>query len=124
MARVMVVEDDPDIALLIAHKLRSAGHEVAVVGDGAAAIVAIRSSHPDLIILDWMLPGLNGIEIATAVRADDDLQGTPILMLTAKAQDADVERGFAAGADDYLQKPFSPRELVARVERLLARRRP
>lgn len=121
MARILVAEDDPDIAALVAHKLRAAGHEVQSVADGEAGLDAIRSGRPDLVVLDWMMPRLNGIEVCEAVRADDALAGTRILMLTAKAQEADLERAFAAGADDYIPKPFSTRELVVRVQALLAR---
>lgn len=121
MAQILVVEDDPDIAALVAHKLRSAGHDVAVAVDGEAGLAVIRADRPALVVLDWMTPRMNGIEVCEAVRAEPGLAGTRILMLTAKAQEADLERAFAAGADEYMQKPFSTRELVLRAQSLLAR---
>lgn len=121
MARVLVVEDDPDILALVAHKLRGAGHTVLEAIDGEAGLAAVRAERPELVVLDWMLPRASGIEVLETVRADADLAGTRVLMLTAKAQEADLERAFAAGADEYLQKPFSTRELVLRAQALLAR---
>ncbi len=121
MARILVVEDDIDIAALVAHKLRSAGHDVAQVEDGDAALAAIREQRPDLVVLDWMIPGPDGIAVCETVRADPELATTRILMLTAKAQESDFERAFRSGADEYMQKPFSTRELVVRAESILAR---
>ena len=121
MARILVVEDDIDIAALVAHKLRSAGHDVAQVEDGDAALAAIREQRPDLVVLDWMIPGPDGIAVCETVRAEPELAGTRILMLTAKAQESDFERAFRSGADEYMQKPFSTRELVLRAESILAR---
>ena len=118
---VLVVEDDIDIAALVAHKLRSAGHDVAQVEDGDAALAAIREQRPDLVVLDWMIPGPDGIAVCETVRAEPELAGTRILMLTAKAQESDFERAFRSGADEYMQKPFSTRELVVRAESILAR---
>ena len=122
MAYVLVAEDDPDMALLVSHKLRQSDHEVRIVGDGEAALAVVRERLPDLLVLDWMMPRKNGLEVCFEVRADAATASVPILMLTAMAQERDVERAFAAGADDYLTKPFSPRELAARVSRLLARK--
>ena len=121
MARILVVEDDIDIAALVAHKLRSAGHDVVQVEDGDAALAAIREQRPDLVVLDWMIPGPDGIAVCETVRADPELATTRILMLTAKAQESDFERAFRSGADEYMQKPFSTRELVVRAESILAR---
>ena len=121
MARILVVEDDIDIAALVAHKLRSAGHDVAQVEEGDAALAAIREQRPDLVVLDWMIPGPDGIAVCETVRADPELATTRILMLTAKAQESDFERAFRSGADEYMQKPFSTRELVVRAESILAR---
>lgn len=121
MARILVVEDDLDIAALVVHKLRGAGHTVLEATDGESALTLIRAERPELVVLDWMLPRASGIEVCEAVRADAALAGTRILMLTAKAQEADLERAFAAGADEYLPKPFSTRELVVRAQALLAR---
>ncbi|OLF08585.1 response regulator transcription factor [Actinophytocola xanthii] len=120
MARVLVAEDDPDLRGMIEFKLASAGHEVTVVADGDAAMTSARAAPPDLAVLDVMMPGMSGIEVCEALRADPVTAATPIIMLTARAQSADVSRGLAAGADEYLVKPFSPRSLVEHVEKLLA----
>ncbi|GIG55252.1 response regulator transcription factor [Demequina activiva] len=120
MAKVIVIEDDPDISLLVSHKLRSSGHDVEVETDGQAGLAAVRSVKPELVILDWMMPRMNGIEVCEAMRADPELAEIPVLMLTAKAQEIDLERAYGVGVDEYIQKPFSTRELVVRVERLLS----
>jgi two-component system alkaline phosphatase synthesis response regulator PhoP len=121
MSRILVVEDDADIANLIVHYLVPAGHESEVVANGSDALPAARRHPPDLIILDRMLPGLDGLEICRALRADPGLAGVPILMLTARAEEVDRIAGFETGADDYVTKPFSPKELVARIAALLRR---
>ncbi|WP_084124198.1 response regulator transcription factor [Demequina sp. NBRC 110054] len=121
MASILIVDDDPDIALLVSHKLRAAGHDIAVEVDGVAGLEAIRRSHPDLVVLDWMMPRMNGLDVCVEVRNDASISATRILLLTAKAQEADLERAYSSGADEYVQKPFSPRELAAQVEALLAR---
>jgi two-component system phosphate regulon response regulator PhoB len=124
MPRVLVADDDPDIQELVRFKLEQAGHAVTTVGDGEAAIAAVRADGPfDLVLLDVMMPRRTGIEVCEALRGDAATRSIPILLLTAKAQEADVERGFAAGADDYVVKPFSPRELSSRVTAALARSR-
>ena len=121
MSTILVVEDDTDIRALVEAKLTQAGYEVHTEHDGEAGLAAARVVEPDLIILDWMLPRLTGLEVCVAIRADATLANVPIILLTARAQEADLERGFAAGADDYLTKPFSPRELATRVAVLLER---
>jgi DNA-binding response OmpR family regulator len=121
MARIVIADDDADIRELVVFKLRHGGHEVIPVGDGAAAVEACRSQKPDLVILDVMMPGMSGLDAARALRGDDGLSGLPIIMLTARAQDSDIDQGFEAGADDYIVKPFSPRELAARVDSVLAK---
>ena len=121
MSRILVVEDDTDIASLIVHFLTPAGYESEVVANGSDALAAARRRPPDLIILDRMLPGLDGLEICRALRADPDLGAVPILMLTARAEEVDRIAGFETGADDYVTKPFSPKELVARIGALLRR---
>jgi DNA-binding response OmpR family regulator len=121
MSRILVVEDDADIASLIVHYLAPAGHESEVVANGSDALPAARKRPPDLIILDRMLPGLDGLEICRALRADAELRAVPILMLTARAEEVDRIAGFDTGADDYVTKPFSPKELVARIGALLRR---
>ncbi len=121
MSRILVVEDDADIASLIVHYLAPAGHESEVVANGSDALAAARRRPPDLVILDRMLPGLDGLEICRALRADAGLGAVPILMLTARAEEVDRIAGFEIGADDYVTKPFSPKELVARIGALLRR---
>lgn len=123
MARILVADDDQDLNDLVTMKLEAAGHEVVSVVDGENALSRARSDRPDLIVLDWMLPRRNGLEVCREVRSDPELSGTRILMLTARAQEVDVERAFAAGAEEYITKPFSPRELVLRVGTLLSRPR-
>ena len=123
MARILVADDDQDLNDLVTMKLEAAGHEVVSVIDGENALSRALSDKPDLIVLDWMLPRRNGLEVCREVRSDPGLSGTRILMLTARAQEVDVERAFAAGAEEYITKPFSPRELVLRVTALLSRPR-
>jgi DNA-binding response OmpR family regulator len=118
---VLVADDDPDIRELVVFKLEQAGYTVHAVGDGEAALAAIMALTPDLILLDVMMPGLNGFEVCRRLRANQNTATTPVIMLTARAQEADVESGFAVGADDYIVKPFSPRELLTRVNNVLAR---
>ncbi|MBK6873609.1 MAG: response regulator [Kineosporiaceae bacterium] len=121
MASILVVDDDPDICALLEFKLSSGGHEVSVEHDGEAALAALELQQVDLVLLDWMMPRMGGLEVCLAMRADDRYSHIPVLMLTAKAQEADVQRGLAAGADDYILKPFSPREVAARIDASLAR---
>ena len=111
-SRVLVVDDDTALAEMIGIVLRSEGFEPAFCADGATALQAFRDSKPDLVLLDLMLPGLDGIEVCSSIRAES---GTPIIMLTAKSDTADVVRGLESGADDYMVKPFNPKELVARI---------
>ena len=121
MARIVVADDDVDIRELVEFKLSTLGHEIVAVGDGAAAIAACRAQRPDLAVLDVMMPGTSGLDAIRAIRADPDLVDLPVILLTARAQESDVETGFDSGADDYITKPFSPRELASRVEALLSR---
>jgi len=123
VARILVADDDQDLNDLVTMKLEAAGHEVVSVIDGESALSRALSDKPDLIVLDWMLPRRNGLEVCREVRSVPGLSGTRILMLTARAQEVDVERAFAAGAEEYITKPFSPRELVLRVTTLLSRPR-
>jgi two-component system alkaline phosphatase synthesis response regulator PhoP len=121
VARVLVVEDSPDIADLITHYLQRAGHEADRLASGATAVRHARKTTPDLIILDLMLPDVDGFEICQALRHDSATAAIPIIMLTALADEADRVRGLELGADDYVAKPFSPKELTARVAALLRR---
>jgi two-component system response regulator MtrA len=123
VARILVADDDVDIRELVEFKLSTLGHEIVAVADGAAAVEACRARRPDLAVLDVMMPGVSGLEAIRVIRADPGLADLPVILLTARAQDSDVETGFDSGADDYITKPFSPRELAARVEALLERSR-
>lgn len=124
MGRVLVVEDEPAIAELIALHLRHEGHLPRVVGSGTEAQQAVVEQLPDLVVLDWMLPGEPGTTVLQRWRADPRTKGLPVIMLTARAQESDKIKGLDVGADDYLTKPFSPAELMARVRALLRRRAP
>ncbi len=121
MARVLIVEDSPDIAELIKHYLDRAGHDTTVLGSGRDALVSARQSPPDLVVLDVMLPGMDGMQVCQALRAESSTAAIPILILTARGEEADRVKGLELGADDYVTKPFSPKELVARVAALLRR---
>jgi DNA-binding response OmpR family regulator len=123
MSRVFVADDDPDIRELVTVKLEAAGFDVAAAADGQAALDRIRADPPDVVVLDLMMPGLTGLEVCAALRAEPDTARLPIILLTAKAQEADITKGLASGADDYVVKPFSPRELLSRVEAVLSRQR-
>jgi two-component system response regulator MtrA len=123
MTKVLIAEDDEEIRALMMFKLTTAGFEVSGVGDGESAIAMAESILPDLVIVDWMMPRMNGLEACAALRRNPSFHALPIIMLTARGQEVDVERGFATGVDDYIVKPFSPRELLSRIEALLARTR-
>ena len=120
-SRVLVVEDDPDIADLMRRYLLKSGFDVDVCGSGRDALRAITSRHPDLLVLDLMLPEVSGLEICRAIRSNDKTATIPIIMVTARAEESERIAGLDLGADDYLAKPFSPGELVARVKALLRR---
>jgi two-component system phosphate regulon response regulator PhoB len=123
-AQILIVEDEPAIRELLALNLRHAGFEVLQAGDAATARRTIDAALPDLVLLDWMLPDQSGVDMARRLRADARTRELPIIMLTARSAEADKLGGFDAGADDYVTKPFSPRELVARVRAMLRRRAP
>ncbi|MGE9784296.1 response regulator [Janibacter sp. CX7] len=118
---VVVADDDADIRDLVSFKLSNAGYTVVPVTDGDEALRAVDEHRPDLAVLDVMMPGRSGLDVLRAIRADDALTATKVILLTARARDVDVDAGFSTGADDYLTKPFSPRELVHRVTALLER---
>jgi len=120
-SRILVVEDEPDIRELIRYHLDQAGFVVETVGDGNAALQALRRRRPNLLVLDLMLPDRSGTELCREIRADADLRDLPIIMVTARADELDRLVGFELGADDYLAKPFSPRELTLRVRAVLRR---
>ena len=124
MANILVVEDDRDIAELIVHYLKAAGHDTHRLASGSEVLPYVRAHAVDLVILDLMLPGLGGMAVCEAMRADTASSHVPIIMLTARGDEADRLAGFERGADDYVTKPFSPKELVARVAARLRRTQP
>ena len=123
-ASILVVEDEPAIQELIAANLQMAGHRVLRADDGEQALLRVREQVPDVILLDWMLPGVSGIQLARRFRADERTRDVPIIMLTARSEEVVKVAGLEAGADDYVTKPFSPKELMARIKAVLRRRAP
>ncbi|MBI5861961.1 MAG: phosphate regulon transcriptional regulator PhoB [Rhodocyclales bacterium] len=123
-ATILVVEDEPSIQSLIEVNLRRAGHEVILASDVETARRLVGAALPDLILLDWMLPGLSGIDFARQLRRDARTKMLPVIMLTARSEERDKVEGLDVGADDYITKPFSPRELVARIKAVLRRHAP
>ena len=121
MGTILVVEDEPDIAELVKYHLEKAGLPARVIGDGKQALDLIVREQPALVVLDLMLPGLDGMEVCRRLRGSPATRGIPVIMLTAKAEEVDRIVGLEMGADDYVPKPFSPRELVARVKAVLRR---
>lgn len=121
---ILVVEDEPAIAELIAVNLTHAGHKVLRAMDASQAQTLINAELPDIILLDWMLPGTSGIDLAKGLRRDERTRDVPIVMLTARGSEDDKITGLETGADDYITKPFSPRELLARIKAVLRRRAP
>ena len=122
MAKIVVADDDPDIRDLVVFKLRQSGHDVVPVGDGEQAVAACRDEHADLAVLDVMMPGMTGIDACRELRADPTLQRIPVILLTARTRRGDIGQGHDVGADDYVLKPFSPRELASRIAWVLERR--
>src|SRR5271168_4862412 len=121
MKRILIIEDDRDIVELVRYNLANEGFQVSAAYDGGTGLTTLKKTPPDLLLLDLMLPKLSGLEICREIRRDDSLNRLPILMLTARGEEADRVVGLEMGADDYVTKPFSPRELVARVKALLRR---
>ena len=121
---ILLVEDEPAIRQMVAMALRKAGYEVALTGDALEAQSHIAGHLPDLILLDWMLPGMSGVDYARQLKKNELTREIPIIMLTARGEESDKIRGFDSGADDYVTKPFSPRELVARINAVLRRAAP
>jgi len=124
MKRVLIIEDDRDIVELVRYNLANEGFQVTSAQDGSTGLSTLKKTPPDLLLLDLMLPKLSGLEICREIRRDDSLNRLPILMLTARGEEADRVVGLEMGADDYVTKPFSPRELLARVKALLRRAEP
>ncbi len=122
--KIMIIEDEEDIITLLRYNLEKEGFEVSCVSDGSKAFNAIKINQPTLILLDWMLPNMNGIDICKQIRYDNDLRNIPVIMLTARGEEADKIKGLTIGADDYMTKPFSVPELIARIRALLRRIQP
>jgi DNA-binding response OmpR family regulator len=116
---ILVADDDEDILLLVTTRLRRDGFEIVQASDGTQALAVARERRPALAVLDIGMPGLDGVQVLEQIRADDELRGMRVLLLTAKAQESDVRRGYDSGADAYMKKPFSPAELSTRVRELL-----
>ncbi len=123
-ARILIVEDDPPLAELLRWHMTQAGFEVLVTADGEEALLLVEEERPDLVILDWMIESLSGIEVCRRIRRMSDFAALPVIMLTARSAEDDRLRGLETGADDYVTKPFSPPELVMRVRAVLRRSRP
>lgn len=119
---VLVADDDPDILQLVAFRLERAGYEVIQATDGEEALRFVTERQPDLAVLDVMMPKLTGYDVTRRIRENEATSRIPVILLTARVQEADVARGFEAGADDYIKKPFSPQELRSRVQAILGRR--
>lgn len=119
--RILIVDDEPNIVISLEFLMMREGHEVRVARDGEAGLAAVRTHRPDVVVLDVMMPKLDGFAVLEAVRSDPDLAGTRILMLTAKGREAEQNKGLALGADAYMSKPFSTRDLVEKVKELLDR---
>jgi DNA-binding response OmpR family regulator len=117
--RILIVDDEPNIVVPLEFLMKREGYEVAVAGDGQAALEAVARGAPDLVILDVMLPRMSGFEVCRQIRADARWRGLKILMLTAKGRDSEMEKGLGLGADAYVTKPFSTRDLVAKIRAML-----
>jgi two-component system phosphate regulon response regulator PhoB len=123
-AHILVIEDETDLVVLLRYNLEAEGYQVSVATTGEEAKLVLGEARPDLVILDWMLPGLSGIEICRQIRARQETRDIPVIMLTARGEEGDRIRGLATGADDYVVKPFSVAELMARVKAILRRAAP
>lgn len=119
--RIVIIEDEPDILEVLSYNLKREGYEVLTASDGIQGLALVRQQVPDLVLLDLMLPGMDGVEICSSIKNEAATAGTLIVMVTAKGEESDIVLGLGVGADDYISKPFSPRELVARVKAVLRR---
>jgi two-component system, OmpR family, phosphate regulon response regulator PhoB len=117
---LLVADDDEDILTLVQLRLSRSGYDVVVARDGEEALRLAREKQPDLVVLDWMMPKASGLEVLRAIRAGAETAEIPVILLTARASDANIAEGLAAGADDYIAKPFSPQELATRIQGILA----
>lgn len=122
--RILIAEDEPAQAEVLKYNLEAAGYEVSIAPDGAEALLRIAENRPDLLVLDWMLPEVSGIEVCRQLRKNDAFRDLPIVMLTARGEEDDRIRGLDVGADDYMVKPYSPGELLARINAVMRRARP
>ena len=120
--RILVVDDEPHIRRVLSAILGAHGYDVRTASDGMKGLVKLEREPADLVILDLMMPGANGLEILSKIRSDPKRSGTPVIILTAKGQDTDREAAMAGGADDFLTKPFSPKKLIARIQEILSGR--
>ncbi len=123
-ANILLVEDEPGIQELLKLNLGQAGHKVTAADDAEGALQYLKTTLPDVILLDWMLPGMSGVQLARRLRSQDRTRDIPIIMLTARTDETDKVEGLETGADDYITKPFSPKELMARIKAVLRRRAP
>ncbi|MDA8169727.1 MAG: response regulator [Nitrospiraceae bacterium] len=122
MAKIVIVDDEPFILMMIEDKLKRAGFEVVTVNNSQSALESIRTERPDLVILDWMMPDMSGLDICRALKSDGGLSGIPVVMLTAKGQEDDEKLGLSFGVERYITKPFSPKALLENVIEILASR--
>jgi DNA-binding response OmpR family regulator len=121
VSKVIVIDDEPFILMMIEEKLRKANIDVTTLRESRYALEVIKNNKPDLIILDWMMPELSGIELCRMIKADPELRDIPIFMLTAKGQDSDEEQGFQCGVNRYITKPFSPKSLLEMVQEIIGK---
>jgi DNA-binding response OmpR family regulator len=119
--KIVIIEDEPDILEVLSYNLKREGYEVLTASDGTGGLALIRREMPDMVLLDLMLPGMDGVEICSNIKKDPESQNTLIIMVTAKGEESDIVLGLGVGADDYITKPFSPKELIARVKAVLRR---
>ena len=119
--KIIIIEDEPDILEVLSYNLRREGFEILAASDGAQGLAMVKREKPDLVLLDLMLPGMDGVEVCTTIKKHHDTHNTLIIMVTAKGEESDIVLGLGVGADDYISKPFSPKELVARVKAVLRR---
>jgi two-component system phosphate regulon response regulator PhoB len=123
MSKVIVIDDEPFILMMIEDKLKRAGIEVVALRESVGAMEVIRNEKPDLILMDWMMPEVSGLEVCRALKADDELKDIPIFMLSAKGQEEDIKRGMESGVARYLTKPFSPKALLEIIQEELGKKR-
>lgn len=119
--KIVIIEDEPDILEVLSYNLRREGFDILTANDGLVGLALVKKEKPDLVLLDLMLPGMDGIELCTTIKKHPDTQNTLLIMVTAKGEESDIVLGLGVGADDYISKPFSPKELVARVKAVLRR---